>query len=203
MDASPSADPHGPRCAWGLAPADLRDYHDTEWGFPVADERRLFEKICLEGFQSGLSWLTILRKRERFRQVFDDFDPERVARYGPADLERLLADPGIVRNRAKIEATIGNARACLDLQAAEGSLGAFVWRFEPTAADLAAHLQVATSPASLALSKELRRRGFRWVGPTTVHAFLQAMGLVNDHEPGCATRPLVQAARQEFRAPGR
>lgn len=190
-----------PRCPWGFGPADMRVYHDTEWGFPVGSDRRLFEKFCLEGFQSGLSWRTILTKRENFRRAFDDFDPEKVSRYTASDVERLMQDAGTVRNRAKIEASITNAGAYLDLVAAEGSLGAFVWSYEPGPADLAEHLQVATSPTSIALSKELKRRGFRWVGPTTVHAFLQAMGLVNDHLPECVVHAEVDRAREVFVRP--
>jgi DNA-3-methyladenine glycosylase I len=175
-----------PRCWWAGDDPDYVAYHDTEWGQPVTDDRALFEKLCLEGFQAGLSWLTILRKRERFREVFAGFDPQVVAAYGPADVERLLGDPGIVRNRAKIEATIGNARAMLELE----SLGALVWSFAPqpgpaprTPADIPAQ-----TPESVALSKELKRRGFRFVGPTTCYAFMQAMGLVDDHLADCPAR---------------
>jgi len=187
------------RCPWGQGPRDMQVYHDTEWGFPVGADRRLFEKFCLEGFQSGLSWRTILTKRENFRRAFDDFDAEKVSGYTAADVERLMTDAGIVRNRAKIEAAISNAGAYLDLVAAEGSLGSFVWRYEPT--DLTDHLQVATSPTSIALSKELKKRGFRWVGPTTVHAFLQAMGLINDHLPKCVVHAEVERARASFVRP--
>jgi DNA-3-methyladenine glycosylase I len=178
------------RCWWcGQDPGYIA-YHDEEWGVPVHDEVRLFEKLCLEGFQAGLSWLTILRKRPAFRAAFAGFVPAEVARFGPADVQRLLRDAGIVRHRGKIEATIGNARAYLDLIEHEGSLDAFVWRFAPeatapprTSADLR-----ATSPEATALSKELKRRGWRFVGPTTVYAFQQSMGLVDDHLVGCASR---------------
>jgi DNA-3-methyladenine glycosylase I len=187
------------RCAWGDSTPEYRAYHDTEWGFPVADDRRLFEKLCLEGFQAGLSWLTILRKREAFRAAFAGFDAERVARYGPRDVERLLGDAGIVRHRGKIESTINNARRALELAEAEGSLAAFVWRFEPErAAGPSAEAQTAESRA---LAKELKRRGWTFVGPTTVYAFMQAMGLVNDHVDRCVVRAAAQKARAAFERP--
>jgi len=182
------------RCFWcGTDPLYTR-YHDTEWGFPVRDDRRLFEKLCLEGFQSGLSWLTILRKRENFRAAFAGFDIEQVARFGARDITRLLGDAGIVRHRGKIDATINNARRCADLIDTEGSLADFVWRFEPVAASRPRRLTwralkaMSTTPESIALSKDLKRRGWKFVGPTTVYAFMQAMGLVNDHLHGCAMR---------------
>lgn len=178
------------RCRWGDTPEIYRVYHDGEWGLPVDDDRRLFEKLCLEGFQAGLSWLTILRKRESFRAAFDDFDFERVARYDERDVARLLADAGIVRHRGKIEATINNAQRALELVEAEGSLAAYVWRFEADA-------------DSKALSKDLKRRGWRFVGPTTVYAFMQAMGLVNDHLEGCASHATVASARARFSSPAR
>jgi DNA-3-methyladenine glycosylase I len=196
-----------PRCAWGTSAADYLAYHDAEWGRPVADDHRLFEKLCLEGFQAGLSWLTIFRKRERFREVFERFDFERVARFGARDVARLLRDPGIVRHRGKIEATIENARRACALVEETGSIAAFVWRFEPPPAERprrvtwSAVRAMATTPASVALSKELRRRGWRFVGPTTVQAFLQAMGLVNDHVEGCAVRGPCEEARARFRRP--
>lgn len=175
------------------------DYHDREWGVPVTSEVRLFEKIALEGFQSGLSWLTILRKRENFRAAFASFDPERVARFGARDVTRLLGDAGIVRHRGKIEATISNAQALLKLRDREGSLTQFVWRYAPSAlvrvrtkADVR-----ATSTESVALSKELKARGWRFVGPTTCYAFFQAMGLVNDHLEGCARYASVAALRAD------
>jgi DNA-3-methyladenine glycosylase I len=178
------------RCWWCADDADYVAYHDTEWGVPVHDDRRLFEKLCLEGFQAGLSWLTILRKRARFREVFAGFEPEAVARFGADDVARLMSDTGIVRNRAKIEATIGNARAYLDLVAAEGSLDAYVWGFAPDVHPVPRAIADirATSPESVAMSKDLKRRGWAFVGPTTVYAFQQAMGLVDDHLAGCWRR---------------
>jgi DNA-3-methyladenine glycosylase I len=193
------------RCAWAGADPLYVAYHDTEWGRPVADDRRLFEKLCLEGFQSGLSWLTILRKRENFRRAFADFDAERIVRFDDADRRRLLADAGIVRHAGKIEAVIGNARRFLDLVEKEGSFARFVWRFEPDPAKRPAHLRlsdiVASTPESTALSKELRRRGWAFVGPTTCHAFMQAMGLVDDHVDGCAVAAEVAAERARFVRP--
>jgi DNA-3-methyladenine glycosylase I len=188
------------RCFWGDSTAEYRTYHDDEWGLPVADDRVLFEKLCLEGFQAGLSWLTILRKREAFRRAFDGFDFERVARYGERDVERLLADASIVRHRGKIEAAIENARRALELVEAEGSLAAHVWRFEPEAG---ARLESVPSETaeSRALAKDLKRRGWRFVGPTTVYAFMQAMGLVNDHAQGCDARGRVEQVRASFRVP--
>jgi len=194
------------RCFWGDSPAEYRHYHDTEWGFPVRDDIRLFEKLCLEGFQAGLSWLTILRKREAFRAAFAGFDFERVAGFGERDVERLLLDASIVRHRGKIEATINNARRALELVEAERSLAEYVWRFEPDPATRparvtwAALLEMAQTPESRALSKDLKRRGWRFVGPTTVYAFMQAMGLVNDHVEGCAIRPAASDARANMRA---
>lgn len=195
------------RCAWCRATAAYGAYHDTEWGFPVADDHRLFEKICLEGFQSGLSWLTILNKREAFRRGFAGFDFERVARFGEADIARLLADPGIVRHRGKIVSTINNAQRAIALRNEFGSLATYFWRMEPPAptrprkATLAALQALGTPAAAHALSSDLKRRGWSFVGPTTSYAFMQAMGLVNDHLDGCATRPQVQAARQAFQPP--
>jgi DNA-3-methyladenine glycosylase I len=195
------------RCFWGDSAPEYRAYHDSEWGFPVDDDRRLFEKVCLEGFQSGLSWLTILRKRENFRRAFAGFDFERVARYGDKDVERLLQDASIIRHRGKIEATINNARRAVELVDAEGSLAAYVWRFEPDAATRpspltwSALLEMAKTPESTALSKDLKKRGWRFVGPTTAYAFMQAMGLVNDHVEGCHARAAVDAARAGFSPP--
>ena len=190
-----------PRCRWCAASPDYLAYHDTEWGFPVDDDRRLFEKLCLEGFQSGLSWRTILAKRENFRAAFHDFDYDRIAAFTESDVERLLLDAGIVRHRGKIAAVINNARRAQELAASEGSLGAYLWSFEPvrdpeTVADL-----VSTSPESVALSKDLKKRGWSFVGPTTVFAFMQAMGLTNDHMPGCAAFGACRAARAVFSAP--
>ena len=200
---SPTFDgPDGkPRCRWCSAAPEFLPYHDTEWGFPVAEDRRLFEKLSLEGFQSGLSWRTILAKRENFRAAFHGFDFERIARYGERDVARLLADAGIVRHRGKIEAVINNAARACELVAAEGSLAAYVWRFEPDPATLAAPQTVSTSPESVALSKDLKKRGWKFVGPTTVYAFMQAMGLVNDHVGGCAVRAAVAQARKAFHPP--
>jgi len=190
-----------PRCGWCSAAAEFLDYHDTEWGFPVADDRRLFEKLCLEGFQSGLSWRTILAKRENFRAAFDDFDFDRIARYTARDIERLLKDAGIVRHRGKIEAVINNAIRARELVEREASLAAFVWRYAPDKNNLAAPQTVSTSPESIALSKDLKKLGWKFVGPTTVYAFMQAMGLVNDHVEGCVIRSRVEHARGKFTRP--
>jgi len=191
------------RCWWADSAPEYRAYHDTEWGFPVADEQRLFEKLSLEGFQAGLSWLTILRKREAFRRAFDGFDYGRVARFGERDVERLLGDASIVRHRGKIEAVINNARRATELVAEEGSLARFVWRFEPGTHP--AHVERSAVPASTdesrTLARELKRRGWRFVGPTTAYAFMQAMGLVNDHLTGCEVRAAVGAARERFARP--
>ncbi len=178
-------------CWWAGDDPLYRAYHDDEWGRPVTDDVRLFEKLCLEGFQAGLAWITILRKRARFREVFAGFDPETVARFGPGDVDRLLADPGIIRHRGKIEATIGNARAYLELAGSGVKLSDLVWSFAPDPAERPGRLDFAgltaftTTAESQALSKELKRRGFRFVGPTTVYAFMQSMGLVDDHVAGC------------------
>ena len=197
------------RCWWGAQSADYADYHDREWGRPVSSERRLLEKLCLEGFQSGLSWLTILRKREAFRKAFADFEPEVVAAYGEAEVERLLGDKGIVRHRGKILAALTNARATLALRAQHGSLPAFVWSFEPLPSERPARLDRATlvsmptAAASVRLSKALKKEGFVFVGPTTTYAFMQAMGLVNDHVEGCWVRDEVEAERTAFVRPRR
>jgi len=190
------------RCRWCGAAPEFLDYHDTEWGFPVHDDRRLFEKLCLESFQSGLSWRTILAKRDNFRAAFHDFDFEQMARFTARDLERLLKDKGIVRHRGKIEAVINNAQRARELVEREGSLAAFVWRYEPDAAELAPPQTASTSAESLALSKELKKRGWKFVGPTTVYAFMQAMGLVNDHVEDCVIRAKVERARRNFTRPG-
>ncbi len=179
------------RCSWCGEHADYQAYHDVEWGFPVDDDRLLFEKLCLEGFQSGLSWLTILRKRENFRLAFREFDIDRVARWSQRSVERLLRDQGIVRHRGKIEATISNARCARSLREEWGSLAAFFWSFEPDEADRPSRLNAAAmaalteTPASRALSRALKERGFRFVGPTTAYAFMQSMGIVNDHVADC------------------
>ena len=192
-----------PRCRWAVATAEYLAYHDTEWGFPVADDRRLFEKLCLEGFQAGLSWLTILRKREAFRKAFAGFDPVAVARFGARDVKRLLGDAGIVRHRGKIESTINNAARALEIVAERGSLSAYVWGFVPAAAERPRTMTrdalraLSSTPTSIALSKDLKRRGWTFVGPTTVYAFMQAMGLVNDHLEGCAIRRAAEAARRK------
>lgn len=197
-----------PRCGWCAAAADYQAYHDQEWGWPVGEDRRLFEKLCLEGFQAGLSWLTILRKREAFRRAFVGFDFARVARFGAREVEVLLQDAGIVRHRGKIEATINNARCACALVDAHGSLAAYLWRFEPDPATRPPRLTwpvlqaLGTSPDAKALSRELKRQGWRFVGPTTVYAFMQAMGLVNDHLEGCAFRAPVAAARGALGALG-
>jgi DNA-3-methyladenine glycosylase I len=189
------------RCRWCDGAPDFPAYHDAEWGFPVADDRRLFEKVSLEAFQSGLSWRTILDKREHFRCAFLGFDFNRVASFGPKDVERLLKDQGIVRHRGKIEAVIRNAAAAQMLVAEFGSLAAYFWRFEPDPATLAPPQTASTHPMSVALSKDLKKRGWAFVGPTTAYAFMQAMGLVNDHEIGCHARAKVAAARQAFKPP--
>lgn len=186
-----------PRCAWAAREPETA-YHDAEWGFPVVDDTRLFEKLCLEGFQSGLSWRTILVKRENFRSAFAGFDIETVAGFDEHDVERLLADAGIVRHRGKITAAINNAQRALDLIDEAGSLAAFVWRFEPESAPAE---WTATTPESVALSKGLKKRGWRFVGPTTMYAFMQSMGLVNDHAADCAARAEVEAARAAFTRP--
>ena len=195
------------RCWWCGADAEYTAYHDREWGRPTGDDGRLFEKICLEGFQAGLSWLTILRKRENFRRAFLNFEFERVARFSDTDVERLLHDAGIVRHRGKIAAVVNNARRACDLAAEAGSLAAFFWRFEPDPASRPHEIDFDTlkglgrTPESTALGKELKRRGWSFVGPTTVYAFMQAMGLVNDHLAGCSVRAEVEAERARFIRP--
>lgn len=191
------------RCEWAQQAPELLEYHDAEWGFPVADDRRLFEKLCLESFQSGLSWRTILNKRESFRAAFANFEAEQVARFGDDDVARLLAGAGIVRNRAKIEAVINNARRCEELIEREGSLAAFIWSYELSPIELGEPQALTTSPASVAMAKELKARGWKFLGPTTVFAFMQSMGLFNDHVHGCPTRPAVDQARERFPRPGR
>jgi DNA-3-methyladenine glycosylase I len=195
------------RCFWaGSTPEYLR-YHDEEWGYPTDDDVRLFEKVCLEGFQAGLSWLTILRKRDAFRRAFAGFELEQVARFGARDVSRLLADAGIVRHRGQIESTINNARRACELRDERGSLAAYFWSFEPAPAarprrlTLATLRRMTTTPASVALSKDLRRRGWTFVGPTTSYAFMQAVGIVNDHLDGCAFRTRAEDARRAFGRP--
>ena len=188
------------RCYWCSATPGYIHYHDNEWGYPVDDDQRLFEKICLEGFQSGLSWLTILNKRENFRRAFQQFDFNKVAQYKHEDVERLLQDEGIVRHRGKIEATINNAKRAQEMVAQEGSLAAFFWSFEPQSKTDGIAL-LATSPESIALSKALKKRGWKFVGPTTAYAFMQAMGLVNDHAIDCDDRKTAETARRQFKKP--
>jgi DNA-3-methyladenine glycosylase I len=195
------------RCAWcGRDPLYVA-YHDEEWGLPTTDDRYLFEKLCLEGFQSGLSWLTILRKRENFRRAFANFDADALAAFGPADVERLLGDAGIVRHRGKIESVLNNAHRVRELREEAGSLAAFVWRYRPDPAsrperlDWATLRTLASTPESTALSKELRRRGWSFVGPTTVYAFMQAVGIVNDHVEGCLRRREIAMEQQSFTVP--
>jgi len=190
------------RCSWCNAAPEFLAYHDTEWGFPVIDDHRLFEKLSLEGFQSGLSWRTILAKRENFRAAFHDFDFDRIARFTLSDLNRLLKDEGIVRHRGKIEAVINNARRVQELVKREGSLSAFIWRYEPDKKQLAKPQTASTSTESLALSKDLKKQGWKFIGPTTVYAFMQAMGLINDHVEDCVIRAKVERARKSFRRPG-
>ncbi|HEX6221347.1 MAG TPA: DNA-3-methyladenine glycosylase I [Acidimicrobiia bacterium] len=182
------------RCWWGAEPEIYRDYHDQEWGIPTTDDHLLFEKICLEGFQAGLSWLTILRKRENFRAAFDAFDPELVAEYGEDDVGRLLADAGIVRHEGKIRSTINNASRALELIDELGSLRDYFWSWAPEPAPAPIEIP-ATTDESIALSKDLKRRGWSFVGPTTVYAFMQAMGLVNDHLGGCHVREAAAQGR--------
>lgn len=191
------------RCRWCSAAPEFLAYHDGEWGFPVSDDHRLFEKLSLESFQSGLSWRTILSKRENFRAAFHDFDFNRIARFTQRDLTRLLKDEGISRHRGKIEAVVNNARQAQEIVKQEGSLAAFVWRYEPELKQLAEPQTASTSAESIALSKDLKKLGWKFVGPTTVYAFMQAMGLVNDHVEGCVIRAKVERARKLFRRPGR
>lgn len=190
-----------PRCSWCSAAPEFFDYHDKEWGYPVDDDYRLFEKLCLESFQSGLSWRTILSKRENFRLAFHNFDFEKIARFTQRDINRLLKDAGIVRHRGKIEAVINNAKRTKELIKKEGSLATFIWRYEPDKKNLAEPQTVSTSEESVALSKELKKQGWKFVGPTTVYAFMQAMGLVNDHAKGCVGRSKVERARKNFKRP--
>jgi DNA-3-methyladenine glycosylase I len=194
-------------CAWRTSAPEYPRYHDHEWGVPVADDTQLYEKICLEGFQAGMAWITILRKREQFRVAFEGFDFRKVATYGEADIARLMNDAGIVRNRAKIVSTINNARRACELVDETGSLAAWLWAFEPTAQERPAVVDLAywaanpTSPASVRLSKALKKRGWTYVGPTTMYALMQAMGMVNDHLEGCICRPRIEALRRQFKRP--
>ena len=194
-------------CTWRTAAPEYPRYHDAEWGVPVADDIQLYEKICLEGFQAGMAWITILRKREQFRAAFDGFDFRRVAQYGEAEITRLMQDPGIVRNRAKIVSTINNARRACELVDETGSLARWLWAFEPgdeerpAVVDLAYWTGNPTSPASVRLSKALKKRGWTFVGPTTMYALMQAMGMVNDHLEGCACREQIENLRGQFKRP--
>ena len=190
------------RCRWCDAAPEFLDYHDTEWGYPVSDDHRLFEKLSLESFQSGLSWRTILAKRENFRAAFHNFDFDRIARFTKRDINRLLKDEGIVRHRGKIEAVINNAQRAQEIVKREGSLAAFIWRYEPDKKQHAKPQTASTSAESLALSKDLKKQGWKFVGPTTAYAFMQAMGLINDHVEGCVIRTKIEHARKSFRRPG-
>ena len=211
METTPegiSLDPDGvARCWWGAGDELYRSYHDGEWGRPVSDDRRLFEKLCLEGFMAGLSWLTILRKRENFRSAFASFEIDAVAAFGTDHVERLMADAGIVRHRGKIEAVINNARRCTALSDEFGSLAAYAWGYEPDSSsrppvlDREALEALGTSPESVAMSNDLRRRGWSFVGPTTVYSFMEAMGLVNDHVVKCRIGDEVEEARARFKRP--
>ncbi|GAA0349568.1 DNA-3-methyladenine glycosylase I [Bowmanella denitrificans] len=191
-----------PRCNWCGGAPEFLPYHDNEWGFPVDNDIRLFEKLCLESFQSGLSWRTILNKRENFRAAFQGFDFHKVAQFNEQDIQRLLQDAGIIRHRGKIEAVINNAKRAIELVEREGSLAAYFWRFEETQPDTEQLQMRATSAYSEALSKALKKQGWKFVGPTTVYAFMQAMGLVNDHAEHCITRQQVARARADFSVPG-
>ncbi|WP_108650707.1 DNA-3-methyladenine glycosylase I [Dongshaea marina] len=186
------------RCKWSLSAPEFVDYHDQEWGFPEDDDYRLYEKVCLESFQSGLSWRTILNKRENFRSAFHNFDFNKIARFDESDIERLMLDEGIVRNRKKIEAVINNAKRAQEMVKEEGSLAAFFWQFEPTDPNRAI---ASTSPESIAMAKALKKRGWKFVGPTTAYAFMQAMGIVNDHNQDCVYWEKVEAARKAFKRP--
>jgi DNA-3-methyladenine glycosylase I len=190
-----------PRCRWCAIAPEFLAYHDNEWGFPVAEEFRLFEKLCLESFQSGLSWRTILVKRENFRKAFHQFDYYKVAKFTDKDVERLLQDAGIVRHRGKIEAVINNAKRAVEMAEQEGSLAAYLWRFEPKADELLKPQTTSTSANSIALSKALKKLGWKFVGPTTAFAFMQAMGLINDHAEDCVIRGKVASARKKFKIP--
>jgi DNA-3-methyladenine glycosylase I len=190
-----------PRCRWCAIAPEFLAYHDNEWGFPVAEEFRLFEKLCLESFQSGLSWRTILGKRENFRKAFHQFDYYKVAKFTDKDVERLLQDAGIVRHRGKIEAVINNAKRAVEMAEQEGSLAAYLWRFEPKADELLKPQTTSTSANSIALSKALKKLGWKFVGPTTAFAFMQAMGLINDHAEDCVIRGKVASARKKFKIP--
>lgn len=189
------------RCRWCEAAPEFLNYHDKEWGFPVDNDQRLFEKLCLESFQSGLSWRTILNKRDNFRKAFKGFDYNKVAKFTERDVLRLLKDEGIVRHRGKIEAAINNAKCAKALIKQEGSLAAFFWHYEPDVKSLASPQEVSTSAESIAISKALKKMGWKFLGPTTIYAFLQAMGLINDHVEDCVIRSKVKSARKKFKKP--
>ncbi|MCF6442667.1 DNA-3-methyladenine glycosylase I [Pseudoalteromonas luteoviolacea] len=189
------------RCKWAASVPEFIDYHDTEWGFPVGDDIRLFEKLCLESFQSGLSWRTILAKRENFRRAFMGFDFNKIADFTVADMTRLLSDEGIVRHRGKIEATVNNAKKAQEMVTEMGSLAAYFWRYEPSPESMNEPQTQSTSDVSKAIAKDLKKRGWKFVGPTTVYAFMQAMGLINDHAAECIIRSKVEKARQQFKRP--
>ncbi|MBL4906777.1 MAG: DNA-3-methyladenine glycosylase I [Sneathiella sp.] len=202
--SSTNAYPDGqPRCRWCATAPEFLDYHDTEWGFPVHSDHQLFEKLTLESFQSGLSWRTILNKRDNFRAAFDHFDFDRIAAFSQADVDRLLVNEGNIRHRGKIEATINNAARAQELVEQEGSLAAFFWRYEPDGTENTKPQTASTSAVSIALSKDLKKRGWKFVGPTTVYAFMQALGLINDHVEDCVIRAKVERARETFKRPGR
>lgn len=196
-----------PRCWWCLGDPIYLEYHDVEWGRPTGDDRRLFEQLVLEGFQSGLSWLIILRKRDNFRKAFKGFDPQAVARFNSRSVERLLGDAGIVRHRGKIESTINNARRYLDLRDEFGSLATYAWSYEPGVKGRPRKLDWPTlvargsAPEAVAMSKDLRRRGWSFVGPTTVYSFMEAAGLVNDHVTACSIRIEAENDRKRFARP--
>ena len=191
-----------PRCQWCDATEEYTAYHDNEWGFPVVDDQRLFEKICLESFQSGLSWRTILSKRENFRKAFCHFDFNQVAQFKEDDIKQLLDNPGIVRHRGKIEAVINNAKRAQELVKETGSLAVYFWQFEPKE-EITEPQTVSTTAESVAMSKDLKKRGWKFVGPTTAYAFMQAMGLVNDHATDCFLRQEIDQIRKSFQRPGR
>jgi DNA-3-methyladenine glycosylase I len=190
------------RCRWCSAAPEFLSYHDSEWGYPVADDFKLFEKLCLEGFQSGLSWRTVLAKRDNFRRAFRDFDFNKVARFTQHDVERLVKDESIIRHRGKIEAVVNNAKRAQEAVKRDGSLAAFIWRYEPSTDQIAEPQTLSTSDSAKTLSKDLKKMGWKFVGPTTVYAFMQAMGLINDHVEECAIRNKVASARKKFSVPG-